>query len=274
MKRPVICIDPGHGDHDSGAVGPTGLREKDVVLDVCLMLADLLKPTCDVVLTRESDTFLPLTSRAKIANQAKADLFLSVHCNAGPPGQGEGFEVWTSPGQTASDPQATILFNNYADRFPLKSRRIDMSDGDVDKESKFTVLMKTAGPAVLFELEFVHTREGEAWLKQEENRQACAEALADGVFEICGIERDETPEETSPEESPTPPAIDPDADLANAWEWIVTAGNMNQEIEDMDNASLIDLRRYLHGLDPSAVVCLGIALVENQMITRFELQNL
>lgn len=207
MKIPTLCIDPGHGGHDSGAVGPDGLRESDVVLEVCLQMAVLLQGLCSVVMTRADDRFITLSGRAAYANAKGADLFLSVHCNSGPPGQGAGFEVWTSPGQTESDRAAGVIFESYADRFPMKTRRSDTSDGDVDKESKFSVLMLTRMPAVLFELEFIHTQTGQAWLTNKDNISAAAEALAEGVLNYFGIPMNGL----APE--PEPPAAVPEPDL-------------------------------------------------------------
>lgn len=178
---PKVCIDAGHGGHDSGAVGPRGLREKDVTLNVALMMGAALAGKCHVIYTRQTDVFLTLTERAQIANRGKADVFISIHCNAGPKGLGTGFEVWTSKGQTASDWLATDLFVVYAEDFPGLAKRMDMSDGDVDKESPFTVLVKTNMAAALFELEFIHTEAGEAWLEDPKNRARAAGALARGV---------------------------------------------------------------------------------------------
>jgi N-acetylmuramoyl-L-alanine amidase len=178
---PTVCIDAGHGGHDSGAVGPTGFLEKDATLNVALLLGSLLQGACHVIYTRQTDVFLSLTERAQIANRQGADVFVSVHCNAGPPGQGTGFEVWTYPGQTASDWLATDLFNAYAAEFPTLTKRMDVSDGDIDKESRFTVLQKTNMAAALFELEFIHTLGGEAWLMDRDNRMRAAAALARGV---------------------------------------------------------------------------------------------
>jgi N-acetylmuramoyl-L-alanine amidase len=178
---PTVCIDGGHGGHDSGAMGPTGLREADAVLSVALMMGAILQPQCHVIYTRQTDVFLSLTERAQIANRQGADVFVAIHANAGPKGQGTGFEVWTYPGQTASDWLATDLFDAYAAEFPTLVKRMDLSDGDIDKESKFTVLQKTNMAAALFELEFIHTIDGEAWLMDPNNRQRAAEALARGV---------------------------------------------------------------------------------------------
>lgn len=183
IQKPSITIDAGHGAHDSGAVGPKGLKEKDVVLAVALLTGQLLTAAgVDVFYTRKDDTFLPLHDRAEVANHLATDLFLSIHCNSGPAGQGDGFEVFTTPGETASDPFATALFLAYAEAFPEKRKRVDSRDGDPDKEASFVVLKQTRMPSALFELEFIHTRPGEAWLAAAANQQACAAALAKGVL--------------------------------------------------------------------------------------------
>ncbi|HKN18952.1 MAG TPA: N-acetylmuramoyl-L-alanine amidase, partial [Dissulfurispiraceae bacterium] len=92
-----IVLDPGHGGHDSGAVGPTGLCEKDVVLDIALRIRDLIKkdyPAYEVILTRDSDVFIPLPERAKVANKSRADFFLSIHANASPNRKARGIETY------------------------------------------------------------------------------------------------------------------------------------------------------------------------------------
>lgn len=178
---PTLCIDPGHGGHDPGALGPRGLEEKFVALQVGLMLRELLKDECRVIMTRETDVFLTLSERASFANRNGADAFLSIHCNSGPKGLGAGFEVWTAKGQTASDWFATDLFNGFGQRFPAAPKRMDMSDGDVDKESPFTVLTATKMAAALFELEFIHTERGEDILRSMDNQRLMASALAAGV---------------------------------------------------------------------------------------------
>lgn len=186
----TICIDAGHGGQDPGALGPMNMRESDVTLKVALMLRDLLQGECRVIMTRSADIFVGLSMRALIANQQEADLFLSIHCNSGPAGEGTGFEVWTSPGQTESDRFATFLYQSFENKFPGKPRRFDTSDGDPDKESKFTVLVSTKMPAALMELEFIHTKAGASWLSDTVNQKACAEALADGVRDYLGLSED------------------------------------------------------------------------------------
>ena len=179
-RKITLVIDAGHGGKDPGAVGPRGLRESDVALKVAKLLGAELTDF-KVLYTRHDDTFVELGRRATFANDAQADAFISIHCNAGPPGSGDGFEVFTSPGPTVSDRLAVDLFGAFAAEFPWKRKRMDLSDGDVDKEARFAVLMRTHCRAVLFELEFIHTSKGEDWLADPDNQARCAKALADGV---------------------------------------------------------------------------------------------
>jgi N-acetylmuramoyl-L-alanine amidase len=105
LKKRIV-IDPGHGGHDSGAVGPGGLYEKDVVLDIALKLKQILSadPNYEVFLTRDSDVFIPLAERNAIANRRHADLFVSIHANASPRRDARGVETyflnWTNDEET------------------------------------------------------------------------------------------------------------------------------------------------------------------------------
>jgi N-acetylmuramoyl-L-alanine amidase len=91
-----IVIDPGHGGHDPGAIGPKKLCEKDVVLDIALKLKKILSedPGLEVFLTRDKDVFIPLVERTAIANSKNADLFISVHANASPNKDAKGIETY------------------------------------------------------------------------------------------------------------------------------------------------------------------------------------
>src|SRR5438045_9563565 len=95
LKTGRIVVDAGHGGHDTGTIGPTGFKEKDLVLDVSLRLGKLLenKLGADVVYTRDDDTFVPLETRTAIANQNQADLFISVHANSSAVRDGRGVET-------------------------------------------------------------------------------------------------------------------------------------------------------------------------------------
>ena len=87
LKIGRIVIDAGHGGHDTGTIGPTGLMEKDLCLDVALRLGKLIQqklPDTEIVYTRSDDTFIPLEERTQIANDIRADLFISIHANSSP----------------------------------------------------------------------------------------------------------------------------------------------------------------------------------------------
>lgn len=105
-KLDVIVIDPGHGGHDAGAIGITGVKEKDITLNIGLMLGRLIEKNLKgvkVVYTRKSDTFVELYRRGQIANAAGGKLFISIHCNSMPrkPHPQNGFEIYLlRPGRT------------------------------------------------------------------------------------------------------------------------------------------------------------------------------
>ena len=96
LKIGRIVIDPGHGGHDQGTEGAKGLLEKDLVLDVSLRLGGIIeeKLGAEVVYTRADDTFIPLEGRTALANEKKADLFLSVHANSSPVPRIAGVETY------------------------------------------------------------------------------------------------------------------------------------------------------------------------------------
>jgi len=97
LKVGRIVIDAGHGGHDTGTIGPTGLLEKDLCLDVALRLGALISqrlPGAEVIYTRDDDTFIPLEQRTAIATQAKADLFISIHANSSPDPSARGIETY------------------------------------------------------------------------------------------------------------------------------------------------------------------------------------
>ncbi|MGB9710631.1 MAG: N-acetylmuramoyl-L-alanine amidase [Thermodesulfovibrio sp.] len=95
LKRKIV-IDPGHGGKDPGAIGPSGLKEKDVTLDIALKVKELLKnePSFEVILTRDRDVFIPLNERTEIANRLQADLFISIHANASSNSYARGIETY------------------------------------------------------------------------------------------------------------------------------------------------------------------------------------
>jgi N-acetylmuramoyl-L-alanine amidase len=107
--RPVlIAIDPGHGGDDPGASGPSGLREKDVVLQVARRLADEIRrqPGMEPLLIRDSDYFVPLRDRREMARSAQADLFVSIHADAFRNGRASGATVYMLSEKGATDEAA------------------------------------------------------------------------------------------------------------------------------------------------------------------------
>jgi len=91
----TIVIDPGHGGKDPGAIGRNGLKEKDVVLDIGRRLKKLLEQQGHrVIMTRNDDTFIPLSDRTQLANSREADLFVSIHANANPKRSTKGMQIY------------------------------------------------------------------------------------------------------------------------------------------------------------------------------------
>jgi N-acetylmuramoyl-L-alanine amidase len=210
-----IVIDAGHGGHDPGAQGQ-GISEAELTLDVALRLQKLLlkQPGVDVVMTRETDVFIPLQERTAIANREAADLFLSIHANASPNPKARGIESYflnfaTNPeaeavaarenagsGQTMHslpDIVKAIALNNkinesrdFADIVQkamvtrLKARNKQLRDLGV-KQAPFVVLIGAGMPSVLAEISFVTNKQEGALLKTGAYRQQIAQALFDAV---------------------------------------------------------------------------------------------
>ena len=175
----LIIVDPGHGGHDPGAVG-CGLKEAEINLAVAYELAAVLdSEAIPSRFTRPNNSWVSLKERVRIANELGADLFLSIHCNAFVDPSANGFEVWTSPGDTGADPIATRIFYSMRETFPEMIARQDFSDGDPDKEAEFYVLKHTSMPAVLVELAFL-TNWADAHLLSTA-RPRFARAIADGL---------------------------------------------------------------------------------------------
>lgn len=178
-----ICLDAGHGGHDSGAVGPTGLTEAQAVFWITGHIGRGLEEAGhQCIYSRPSDVFVELDDRAEFANSLNADLFLSIHANAFENPAAHGFEVWTSPGWTPADPIATKVFEHVRRAFPDLRGRVDSSDGDPDKEAKFRVLIKTQAPAVLIETAFVSNETEERWLRDPGWRLRMAGAIVSAVW--------------------------------------------------------------------------------------------
>jgi N-acetylmuramoyl-L-alanine amidase len=219
LKIGRIAIDPGHGGHDTGTVGPTGLQEKDVVLDVALRLKKLLERNtgCTVIMTRSDDTFIPLEERTAVANEKAADLFISIHANASRDKSARGIETYylnltSSPDalEVAARENATSqesvhqlqdLIKKIAttekieesQEFALQVQRqvhervakasgVAQRDRGV-KKAPFVVLIGANMPSILSEISFLTNPRDERLLKRGDYRQRVAEALYRGVLD-------------------------------------------------------------------------------------------
>lgn len=204
----LVVLDPGHGDHDPGALGPNGTRESERALEVCLRAEEMLDDYVDVILTRHHDeTFVELSERPAIANREKADVFVSYHFNSSTsPNTALSYEGFTTPGQNRSDILAQKILDAHGKLCPWQKLRADRADGDDDKEANFAVLRPTKCPSMLMEGEFIHTVEGEQSINNPEHQHRRALAVAIGVLDFLEIEHDLWREAGSTFE---PPAGDP-----------------------------------------------------------------
>jgi len=216
----IVALDPGHGGEDPGAVGPTGLREKDVVLQVALQLRDKLNavPGMRAMLTRDADFFVPLHERVRKARRVQADLFVSVHADAFFTPQARGASVFALSQGGASSAAARWMANreNAADlvggvnvnaRDPTVMRTLlDMSTtaqikdslklggeviGQIGKVGKlhkgsveqasFAVLKAPDIPSILVETAFISNPEEEAKLRDPDYQARLVDAVATGI---------------------------------------------------------------------------------------------
>jgi N-acetylmuramoyl-L-alanine amidase len=181
---PLICVDPGHGGEDSGAVGTTGTNEKDLNLSIALLLAQNLRGAgLRVIMTREDDTLPLLQQRAEIANTAMASLFISVHNNASGAGDplANGTETfyWGTPESYSAE--GKLLAEAI-------QRNLVAAVGSIDRGARthwrnLVVLAESLMPAALAEVGFVTNPEEEAKLKTPAYQEAAAQGIAKGVLE-------------------------------------------------------------------------------------------
>lgn len=133
-KRTVV-LDPGHGGHDSGAVGKKGLREKDVVLDVALKVKEILsgEPDLSIVMTRDKDVFIPLEERSLLALKNQADLFVSIHANASPNRSAKGIETYLQNWTNEEEAIRVAARENYVSVKRMKEKMAQYKSDDVGK---------------------------------------------------------------------------------------------------------------------------------------------
>lgn len=214
LKIGRIVVDAGHGGHDTGTIGPNGLLEKDLVLDVALRLGKLLESRigAEVVYTRDDDTFIPLETRTAIANQNEADLFISIHANSSRDPAARGIETYYLNFTTSADALEVAARENAVSdksihelqdlvkKIALKDKIEESREFAVDvqqsmynslathgmrnrgvKKAPFIVLIGANMPSILAEISFVSNPADAKRLKTPEYRQKIAESLFRGT---------------------------------------------------------------------------------------------
>ena len=216
----VVALDPGHGGEDPGAIGPTGLREKDVVLAIAMLLRDRINamPNMRAMLTRDADFFVPLHERVKKARRVQADLFVSIHADAFLNPQARGASVFALSQTGASSTAARWMANRenaadlvgganvHAKDATVLRTLLDMSTtaqikdslklggevlGQIGKVGKlhkaqveqagFAVLKAPDIPSILVESAFISNPEEESKLRDPAYRKQLVEALGTGI---------------------------------------------------------------------------------------------
>ena len=216
LKLGRIVIDPGHGGNDVGTHGPSGYYEKDLTLDVARRLAEIVRENMgsDVVLTRSDDEYVGLEERTRVANEKKADLFVSIHANSSPYRSAAGVETYVlsfTTSRTAMDLASRenasadlgihdlrdllqkIALRDKVDESQELAARLQTSlstlstssnKGAINrgvKKAPFVVLIGANMPSVLAEIGFLTNSTDEALLRKPEHRQKIAEALYKGI---------------------------------------------------------------------------------------------
>ena len=174
-KIKKIVIDAGHGGSDPGAIGPTGLQEKDVALNVSLKLRDILRNNgLSVVMTRTTDIYLTLQERTKISNASGADFFLSVHANSFTSPTSNGTETYSYSSTGMGAEVAKLIQTHLINAINLTNRGF--------KTANYYVLKYNNLPSALVELAFISNPEEESLLAQDAFQNKCAKAIADAIL--------------------------------------------------------------------------------------------
>lgn len=166
-----IYIDPGHGGNDSGALGHTGLKEKDINLKIAANIRQILqRHEINAVLTRQNDSRVELADRVKMANDNRADYFVSIHINSASNPAATGIETYASPNSDLGTKNEINLTNRGV------------------KHKAFFVLKNTKMPAVLVEVAFISNPKEEKLLKDQSFLNKAAIGISKGILMFLGVE--------------------------------------------------------------------------------------
>jgi len=190
----MIVIDPGHGGSDPGAVGPSGLQEKDVTLAVGLQLAEQLKKHgAQVQLTRRTDRSLSLEDRVSLINSFRAQVFASIHCNSHTNPQAKGVEIWHSyrgdygnlyygeARRVAAVVQEHLAKGTGLSNRGIKYRLVETQGSPIYGLDYYFVHRKAKCPGLIIELGFISNPAEEALLGDSAFQDKAAAAIAAGL---------------------------------------------------------------------------------------------
>ena len=156
-------LDFGHGGKDSGAIGPTNLKESDIVLKIGLMVKETLENAFEkVIITRDNDQYYSLDYRTKKANNENSDYFISIHLNSASNTSAKGCEVWLYDENSKLQTLVNSLCNNLATKMNTPNRGVKYS-------KKLSVLKNSKMPALLIEIDFISNKEVENYLKDDKH---------------------------------------------------------------------------------------------------------
>lgn len=174
----IVVLDAGHGGSDPGAISVTKKKEKDFNLAVTLKVYELLlkESKIEVVLTRDSDTYPTLPERAKLANDLNADIFISIHANAGS-ATASGVETYYTRSESLA--LANVMHKHLVSSSGLTDRKVRTKNLHVTRETKM--------PAVLLEFGYLSNKSDDALLATEDFRNRVAEGVAQGIKEYLGL---------------------------------------------------------------------------------------
>lgn len=183
FNRPLrVVIDPGHGGADSGAVGPKGTHEENVVLSIAKILKkELEKDGIQPWLTRTVDTGLQLSQRTGLAKTTKADLFISMHNNAASASSATGIETLHGTGNVKSKTFASVVQGEMMKKFPNAKNRGLKSSPSPGYPRSIYVVRNAPCPSCLVEMEFISNGPMENLLNTAEAQERFAQALAAGI---------------------------------------------------------------------------------------------
>ncbi|MDY0355825.1 MAG: N-acetylmuramoyl-L-alanine amidase [Sedimentisphaerales bacterium] len=174
--RGVVVIDPGHGDHDPGAIAITGVHEKTINYDVAEKVAAILqRKGIAVTLTRQREEFVELEARAEIAARRNADLFVSLHADSAPNPSAQGFTVYIAKTASADSQRAARDIARAMGTTGLESRGV--------RQENYRVLATNRRPAVLVEMGYLSNRQDALRLQNSAFQDKLAAAIATGILD-------------------------------------------------------------------------------------------